>query len=88
MKLQVLFHSYYEWARARGLAATYGEGVLRDLRLWEWPTTSTLFGDFARDIVAREDVLCWTTHYLGLSMAVMIFMGVEGESLLLRDGPS
>ncbi|KAK3044609.1 hypothetical protein LTS18_000819 [Coniosporium uncinatum] len=73
--LNVLIASYKSWAGTEkiDLSETSIQAA------YKWMMESTLFQDFARDII-RDDVAWWWTQLaLIWTMGVSVFMGVEGK---------
>lgn len=89
-----LVDSHRAWAEERGISLPSGnlgnDGVLtsligggeREILVWQWLTTSTLFEDFARSICDDWARYWWTSQALVTTMGVNVWMGREGEGSL------
>lgn len=91
--LAFLIVSYRSWAWERGIllpsslsgssgiiGALIGQGG-REVLLWKWLTSSTLFGDFAWDICDYWARYWWTSAALMTTMRLSLWTGREGEPL-------
>ncbi|KAL9621075.1 MAG: hypothetical protein Q9160_004460 [Pyrenula sp. 1 TL-2023] len=79
--LFVLVRSYQSWSLQHDFPLPYFTSLIRgrDLHLWHWAKTSTLFQDFARDLCANVFQFWWTQGALLLSLLFSVFMAVEGK---------
>ena len=85
--LGFLLRSYFEWATTRNIALQTNfhgmEGAIsmfyrhNMVRMWTWATQSTLFRDFAEDIL-RPSNYWWTAQALIFSMGWNTYMAFEG----------
>ncbi|KAI6833063.1 hypothetical protein KC340_g6684 [Hortaea werneckii] len=78
--LHVLIHSFQHWHST--LPPTYpasSEPTPWLSLIWHWSTTSTLFQDFARAILATPARRIWTFSELGMAMAICLHLGLEGR---------
>ena len=90
-----LVKSYISWCRKHGilvptistlrfgLSSTDGAKIVwreaKGLYLWRWAASSTLFEDFAREILETTSRRTWTFGALSWSMGVGVWMAGEGE---------
>lgn len=92
--LAFLIVSYRSWAWKREIllpsslsgssgiiSGLIGQGE-REILLWKWLTTSTLFEDFARDICDHWARYWWTSAALMTTMRLSLWTGKEGEHLV------
>lgn len=78
--LHVLIHSFQQWHVALPSPHPVQPVPTTWLSLiWSWSTTSTLFQDFARAILASPARRVWTFSELGLAMTICLYMGREGR---------
>lgn len=73
--LNVLITSYKLWAGTED----FDFSELSVDAAWKWMVESTLFQDFARDIIGNDVAWWWTQLALIWTMGVSVFMGVEGK---------
>lgn len=64
-----LFHSHSTWASPRAL----------NLDVWNWMLGSSLFTDFAQELLSNEWATVWTTATLLWTGAVNVWLAVEGR---------
>ena len=83
--LSFLIFSYGQWATTHkiplpeALNSIYGiRGYLRDLYIWSWATSSTLFQDFAEVICNDPQRWLWTQSVLLYSYAWNTYMAIKG----------
>lgn len=81
--LLVLIRSYQSWSLHHDIPLPGFTSLMsgRDLHLWHWAKTSTLFQDFARDLCADVFQFWWTQSALLLSLLFSVFMAIEGKLL-------
>ena len=79
--LSFLFLSYGGYADAHSWTVN-----LRDLRLWEWMSHSSLFEDFANAIVNRPIVWWWTQLALLVSYEICLWMSQKCRSRPVSPG--
>ena len=91
--LSFLIVSYRSWAWERGIllpsSFSGNSGIMssfigrgeREILLWKWLTTSTLFEDFARGICGHWARYWWTSAALMTTMRLSLWTGREGEHI-------
>lgn len=72
--LNILIQSYQIWSDRHNLQPT-----LSATQIWRWSITSTLFQDFGEAIVEHPARYFWAHGALVGTLAVCVFMGVEGK---------
>ncbi|KAG7006849.1 hypothetical protein G7Y79_00012g031850 [Physcia stellaris] len=89
--LAFLIVSYRSWAWEREIllpsSLSGSSGIIggligqgqREILLWKWLTSSTLFGDFARDICDYWARYWWTSAALMTTMRLSLWTGREGR---------
>ncbi|KAI5197488.1 hypothetical protein E4T39_07285 [Aureobasidium subglaciale] len=78
--LSVLILSYRQWTTLHNIPLGALIGSNRTpLHLWRWSTTSSLFQDFGEAIVANKARWFFSSSGLWSTLAVAIYMGVEGR---------
>lgn len=79
--LSFLLASYTSFCEARGLLLLPATAASVSGQLWIWMLASTLFSDFARDLVVGGTAAsrAWAQTALVWSLGVSVFIGVEGK---------
>ncbi|THX81757.1 hypothetical protein D6D08_04857, partial [Aureobasidium pullulans] len=78
--LNVLILSYKQWSTTHSIPLGALIGPNRTpLHLWQWSTTSSLFQDFGEAIVATKPRYLLSSSGLWSTVAVAIYMGIEGR---------
>ncbi|THZ23124.1 hypothetical protein D6C89_05694 [Aureobasidium pullulans] len=78
--LNVLILSYKQWSTNHSIPLGALIGSNRTpLHLWQWSTTSSLFQDFGEAIVATKPRYLLSSSGLWSTVAVAIYMGIEGR---------
>lgn len=78
--LSVLILSYQQWTTRHSIPLGILIGSNRTpLHLWQWSITSSLFQDFGEAIVATKPRYLLSSSGLWSTLAVAIYMGIEGR---------
>lgn len=78
--LNVLIQSYQQWTTRHNIPLGALIGSNRTpLHLWQWSITSSLFQDFGKAIVATKPRYLLSSSGLWSTLAVAIYMGIEGR---------
>jgi hypothetical protein len=78
--LNVLILSYQQWTTRHNIPLGALIGSNRTpLHLWQWSITSSLFQDFGKAIVATKPRYLLSSSGLWSTLAVALFMGIEGR---------